>query len=487
MDPDPANVAGEAVTVAGPPVDVAASQGQALVNGGVSATSGVVSEDESFSGLSEHGDDGSEHSSVDIGTVAALAAAYPAHPVFHPSHPDSGPWSQNPGPAVSISSSCIAQLPLSQRGARAVLSAGVPLEVASEIARYSGMQERGSLLRVSHAFYWGSAPWLYRELTVQCPSVVTCAKKYPSYHVLTCLLRPLSSGSGRNRTQENLESIQVLSYTSTNSCSDFVALPLLADVLRFCTSLRELRVHSAPQTANILLDTLRHHGVVDARPVSLFQVVVEDMRNRTLLMPKLRSLHVSDTVIGVALAQKRPINTFVVDRPLSDGDLPLLFPVANVGPGGNVTRLSLCVLGGHEALEVVLLAVGRGFPALEHLALRTLALQVIRLVEVGVALLQNRSVVLIGTLQSTFRVLALQPGVLPVLRSVAYNHGGLWGRYSRRAVRWRVRLFELGQKRPLFSSFTCGTSRWDRVGDGWTFTAQMNPNQPEWLRLKDQL
>ena len=204
-------------------------------------------------------------------------------------------------------------------------------------------------------------------------------------------------------------------------------------------------------------------------------------------MPKLRSLHVSDTVIGVALAQKRPINTFVVDRPLSDGDLPLLFPVANVGPGGNVTRLSLCVLGGHEALEVVLLAVGRGFPALEHLALRTLALQVIRLVEVGVALLQNRSVVLIGTLQSTFRVLALQPGVLPVLRSVAYNHGGLWGRYSRRAVRWRVRLFELGQKRPLFSSFTCGTSRWDRVGDGWTFTAQMNPNQPEWLRLKDQL
>ena len=43
MDPDPFNVAGEAVTVAGPPVDVAASQGQALVNGGVSATSGVVS------------------------------------------------------------------------------------------------------------------------------------------------------------------------------------------------------------------------------------------------------------------------------------------------------------------------------------------------------------------------------------------------------------------------------------------------------------
>ena len=81
----------------------------------------------------------------------------------------------------------------------------------------------------------------------------------------------------------------------------------------------------------------------------------------------------------------------------------------------------------------------------------------------------------------------LKPGLLPALRTVAYNHGGLWGRYSKRAERWHLRLVALGKVRPLFSSFTCGTSRWDRDGQEWVFTAQMASKELEWLRMKDTL
>ena len=72
--------------------------------------------------------------------------------------------------------------------------------------------------------------------------------------------------------------------------------------------------------------------------------------------------------------------------------------------------------------------------------------------------------VLILELQSTFQIFTSRQGLLPSLQTVAYNHGGLWGRYSKRAERWRSRVMALGKARPLFSSLTCGTSRWDRHG-----------------------
>ena len=89
---------------------------------------------------------------------------------------------------------------------------------------------------------------------------------------------------------------------------------------------------------------------------------------------------------------------------------------------------------------------------------------------------------LIVASQTTFRLLTLKPGIFPSLRSIAYNHGGLWGSYSRRAERWYLRVVALGHARPLFSSWICGTSRWDRDGQTWVFTRQMDVKELDWLR-----
>ena len=84
--------------------------------------------------------------------------------------------------------------------------------------------------------------------------------------------------------------------------------------------------------------------------------------------------------------------------------------------------------------------------------------------------------------QTTFRLLTLQPGILPTLQTIAYNHGGTWGSYSKRAERWYLRVVALGHARPLFSSWICGTSRWDRDGQTWVFTRQMDVKELDWLR-----
>ena len=338
---------------------------------------------DSVSGISTDGDGDSDDSSVD-GALADLVAAMPKYPLFPPQYLDDAPSLEVPGSPVPPSFADVVGPSLCAKSPWAIgaMSTGVPCEVAMEIAQYAGVRERGALACVSRAFYWGTAPSLYRTLSIDCPAVIPSSKKYPMHHVLTCLLRPLSNGQGRDRTRENLETIKVLSYTSMNGRLDFVAFPLLADVLRFCTSLRELRIHTTPHTSNVLMDTLRHHGIITSAPSSLFHLVAREMGGSTLAMPKLRSLHVSHSQVGVALSVKRCIETLVIERPLADEDLPLLLPVSTLGPGSRVTRLSLCVLGGNEALEVVLLAVARGFSALEHLAVRTLALNVLRLVEV---------------------------------------------------------------------------------------------------------
>ena len=338
---------------------------------------------DSVSGISTDGDGDSDDSSVD-GALADLVGAIPKYPLFPPQYLNDPLSPEVPGSPVTSPFADVVAPSLHAKSAWAIaaMSTGVPCEVAMEIAQYAGVRERGALACVSRAFYWGTAPSLYRTLSIDCPAVIPSSKKYPMHHVLTCLLRPLSNGQGRDRTRENLETIKVLSYTSMNGRLDFVAFPLLADVLRFCTSLRELRIHTTPHTSNVLMDTLRHHGIITSAPSSLFHLVAREMGGSTLAMPKLRSLHVSHSQVGVALSVKRCIETLVIERPLADEDLPLLLPVSTLGPGSRVTRLSLCVLGGNEALEVVLLAVARGFSALEHLAVRTLALNVLRLVEV---------------------------------------------------------------------------------------------------------
>lgn len=330
------------------------------------------------------GDNPLVSSPVGAATVVTPHDLVPNHPVYsHPylDHPRHGP----PGSPSYMPLAPLAEPATSNKPRMVALtySAGIPCEVAGHIGRYGGVRERGTLVRVSRAFYWGVAPWLYKNVSITSSPVNPSSKKYPAYHVLTCLLRPLVHRGGVNRTRENLETIKVFSYTSNDAAVDYLALPLLADVLRFCTSLQELRIHTARDTVNVLLDTFLHHGIVAVRPLSLFQAVVEEMQSSVPTMSKLNTLHVSDAHIGAALTANRRISTVVVDRPLADEDLPSLLPVTDVGAGIHVTRLSVCVLGGNEALEVVLLAIARGFPSLEHFAMRTIAFNINRLVEVS--------------------------------------------------------------------------------------------------------
>ncbi len=247
----------------------------------------------------------------------------------------------------------------------------VPCNIALEIAKYVGdVRSLGALVCVSRSFYWGGCRILYAKIEITCGVEEQREElEHSSYHVLTCLHRGLSHRKQGARTRENLLSVKSLHYHSCNTATDYRALPLLADLLRFCTSLRRLDLFDAPTTpVSLAYDTFRLHGLFNGHCRSLYDVVaVQEKGSRVRMLPDLGEVHASGTSTAIALAHERPLHTLATTSRLTLKEMPVLLPIGGGSAGSRLVRLQLCFPV--ELLTIGVKALARGLPSVECLAI----------------------------------------------------------------------------------------------------------------------
>ncbi len=252
------------------------------------------------------------------------------------------------------------------------LVSDVPCDIALEIAKYvDDVRSLGRLVCVSRSFYWGGCRSLYAKIDIDTRRDETRRRLYPSYHVLICLHRGLSHPEQTTRTRENLLLVKSVHYQSQRTATDYRALPLLADLLRFCTSLRRIDLREASSTpGSVAHDTFRLHGLFNDHCRSLYDVVaVQEKGSCVGHLPDLCEVHASQARTAIALANDRPVHTLVVLNSVSLTEMLLLLPIRGGSPGTHVVRLRLRLPD--ELLPIGVKALGRGLPSVECLAIET--------------------------------------------------------------------------------------------------------------------
>ena len=263
----------------------------------------------------------------------------------------------------------------------------LPSDILFEIAILLQLRDKAAMACVSWKYHDAIVPVLYRRVSVYCPSFVISRSTnlYPSHHVLTCLVRSLSSATHATANC-NPRFIRSLSFGSSSLMVDYRAIPLLAEILRFATSLRSLRISVGEASIPIIIDTLRRHGVSDVPPPSIMTLLKQDLTYIPRALPALENVCVSEPALALIFMRQHALKTLVIENPMMIGDLRTLVPTDSSVRGTNLTRLCLGSVGTFDTPERPFYALGIMYPNLEHLAMRTIVAMAPGLIQVSTTL-----------------------------------------------------------------------------------------------------
>lgn len=222
--------------------------------------------------------------------------------------------------------------------------------------------------------HFAGAPLLYRSVEVWLDPLNFDELRYrtdnrPIRFLLTLvnstLPRPASSLPSRNYAAH----LVTLCYGSWSMPTDFNALPLLAEALRFTDRLCHLRLDVTSGSVPILLDIFRRASII----VTPSTMLSDSRQLDRLPLPSLESLRTSRIAIAEAFMQYRAIKTVAIDLSIKSRVLAQFLRTEAPWSPTHLKQLSFHAASNPVPaglIESVLIA----FPRLQHLAVRVTSL-----------------------------------------------------------------------------------------------------------------
>ena len=245
-----------------------------------------------------------------------------------------------------------------------------------EIAFLLGIRDLGSLVCVSWTYHNAATPFLYRHVSVNINDHLTfedqARTRFPPHHILTCLVQSLSELTSHG-PRCNPQYIRTLSFGSFSTMTDYQALPLLAEALRFAHGLKAIRLHVGDVSLPVAVDVLQRHGHFITPMSSFLSYVHRPAEPASPTLGALEFVRATRPEIAVALMQERYVKTLVLEFPMMEEGLDLLLFSDSGIRGTSLTKLSLGTVSEipWAYIKSLFTAISAAFPNLEHVAFKT--------------------------------------------------------------------------------------------------------------------